>query len=294
MCSSDLALAVGDFNADAHDDLAIGVPGDPVGAFDGAGAVQIVYGFAGPGTRGLRLTNNQAWTEANVETGGDVAAGDGFGFALAAGALTADGADDLAIGAPQEDVAGSFDAGAVTVLHGDPAFGLSPLFSELYDQSDLGDGESIGGLDLFGWSLAIGQFVSDISGGGPLDLAIGIPSEIVAGPAGEVNGAGAVTVVPGGPLVLDPADAILWAQGLRGSAGASTLDENQAYGHTLAAGDFDGNGDADLAISAIFARGLVSPGAEVPEAGVLYVLYGALFADGFETGDSDIWSTSTP
>ena len=48
------------------------------------------------------------------------------------------------------------------------------------------------------------------------------------------------------------------------------------------------------AISAIFARGLVSPGAEVPEAGVLYVLYGALFADGFETGDSDIWSTSTP
>ena len=40
------ALAAGDFDGDGRDDLAVGVPGESVGAVDDAGAVNVLYGTA--------------------------------------------------------------------------------------------------------------------------------------------------------------------------------------------------------------------------------------------------------
>ena len=52
-----------DYDGNGHDDLAIGVPGEDVGAIENAGAVNVLYG--GTGRRGswgrLTATGNQIW-----------------------------------------------------------------------------------------------------------------------------------------------------------------------------------------------------------------------------------------
>ena len=57
------------------------------------------------------------------------------------------------------------------------------------------------------------------------------------------------------------------------------------FGRALAAGDFDGDGFADLAVGSPFetVQGL-------DDAGAATVLRGALFADGFESGDDARWA----
>jgi hypothetical protein len=285
------SLAAGDFNGDGFDDLAIGVPGEDLNGIAAPGAVQVLYGFP---TNGLRLTNNQAWNESNVDTAGVLELNDNFGFSLAAGDVTGEGTDDLVVGAPYEDLDGFEDAGAVTLLWGQFGVGLSTVGSERYDQSDLGDGESPGTFENFGYSLAIGDFI-EMNGVGAKDLAIGIVQESVHDPAIGIDriSAGGVTVIPGG-FGLTPASAIFWAQGYRGSAGAETLNIGQLYGHALAAGDFDGDGHDDLAIGAPSVNGLFAPGNTSPDAGAVYTLYGALFADGLESEDASYWSASAP
>ena len=284
-------LAAGDFNGDLADDLAVGVPGENVGAGAGvsAGAVQILYGFT---NTGLRLTGNQFWNETNVDTGGSAEADDDFGLALAAGDVTGEGIDDLVIGAPRENIDGFEDAGAVTLLWGQFGVGLATAGSEIYDQSDLGDGESPGPFENFGFALAIGDFI-EANGVGAKDLAIGIVQEQVWDPDSNADrvSAGGVTVVAGG-FGLVPSEAVFWAQGYRGSAGAGTLNVGQLYGHALATGDFDGNGHDDLAIGAPSVNGQLGPVATGVDAGAFYVLYGALFADGFESEDASFWSAS--
>ncbi len=75
------------------------------------------------------------------------------------------------------------------------------------------------------------------------------------------------------------------------------------FGQTLAAGDFDGDGHADLVAGAPFAddvhalqvasapfaieNGLSDVGDEI-------VLYGSLFSDGFETSTAGLWSSQVP
>jgi hypothetical protein len=70
------SLGVGDFKADGHDDLTIGVPGYQVGSAYGAGAVDVLYGSS----LGLATTNDQFWTEDNIGNGDSAAnPGDHFG-----------------------------------------------------------------------------------------------------------------------------------------------------------------------------------------------------------------------
>jgi hypothetical protein len=94
------ALAAGDFNRDGFFDLAIGAPGEGVGAATAAGAVYVVYGSAaglnqGP-TAALVLHQDVAGVADAAESD------DGFGTALAAADVNGDGWDDLAVGIPGE------------------------------------------------------------------------------------------------------------------------------------------------------------------------------------------------
>lgn len=112
------ALAVGDFDRDGYDDLAVGVPGEDVDYVtleEDAGAVNVLYGEA----HGLSCERSQFWTQ---NSGAE--SGDRFGHALTAGDLLhRDGRDDLAIGAPYDEA----NVGSVTLVLGCDS-GLCPVY----------------------------------------------------------------------------------------------------------------------------------------------------------------------
>jgi hypothetical protein len=226
------ALAVGDFNNNGFADLAAGAPLEDVGTARDAGAVTVLYGSAGG------LTASGAWTFTQVA--GAVEAGDRFGYALAAGDFTNDGFADLAAGAPLEDVGTTRDAGAVSELHG-AAAGLITTSGRLHTERSF-TGPQSG--DQFGSALAAGDFNA---GGTFADLAVTVPFE------GGANG-GAVNVFYGSPDWLSAAFEDLY--GLAGS-------------RVLAAGHFDDDAPADLAVGRPFADF-----AESADAGMVSVWYG--------------------
>ena len=154
---------------------------------------------------------------------------DMFGMALAADDFDGDGVPDLAIGAPGE----SSGSGAVYVAY---------LNLDGTVKSSVNIPNSNTAMDAFGTSLAAGDFDGD----GVLDLAIGAP--------GESSGSGAVYV------------AYLHFNGTVKSS-VNIPNSNtamDAFGTSLAAGDFDGDGVLDLAIGA--------PG-ESSGSGAVYVAY---------------------
>jgi hypothetical protein len=253
------ALAAGDFDGDGFCDLAVGVPGEDVGTLVDAGAVHVLYGSAA----GLGAADDQIWdqnrAEGRVAVEGAAEPGDGFGGALAAGDFNGDGFADLAIGVPDEDVGVRVDAGAVNVLYGTGA-GLSALNDQLWDQNspNVNDFSETG--DRFGSVLAS----ADFNGDGFADLAIGVPEEDV----GKIVDAGAVNVLYGtAARGLYTVNDQIWDQNKAGIDGIATTGER--FGSSLAAGDFNGNGFADLAI------GVPNENVgEVVDAGAVNVLYG--------------------
>jgi hypothetical protein len=207
-----------DFNHDGVADLAVGVPGEN----DIAGAVDVLYGAgAGLGGTGAQF----------FQVGGTPEFLDRFGSALAAGDFNGDGFADLAAGASGENVGSVRDAGAVSVLYGS-AGGLTRSGGRLFTQV----GSRAEEQDFFGWALAAGDFNHD----GFADLAVGAPNENV----GALLFAGAVSVLYGSPAGLTTTGARLFTQV------ASAAEVGDDFGAALAAGDFNGDGFADLAADA--------------------------------------------
>jgi hypothetical protein len=249
------ALAVGDFDDDGFDDLAVGVPGESVGTIEAAGAINVLFGTAG----GLTTAGSQLFHQNVAGIGSNAEAFDLFGFVLAAGDLNGDGKDDLAVGVPFEGVGTVEQAGAVNVLFGTPS-GLTATGSQLFHQNVVGVPGSAEPFDNFGWSLAVGDF--NDSGVG--DLAVGVPGEGV----GTTVAAGAAHVLFGGPTGLSGAGSQFFTQNTAGVG--SDAEDSDSFGSALAAGDFNANGVADLGIGASGE----SVGA-VPGAGAINVLYGS-------------------
>ena len=145
-----------------------------------------------------------------------------------------DGADDLAVGVPGENVGSTVDAGAVNVLYGSAGTGLNGFGSQLFTQPV----SAVEAGDQFGSALASGDFNND----GFADLAVGAPTEDV----GNVPDAGAVSVLYGSGTGLSTAGARTFTQPV------SAVEADDQFGFALAAGDFDGDGFADMGVGAPF------------------------------------------
>ncbi len=233
------ALAAGDFDHDFCDDLAIGVPGESIEApafVSEAGAVNVLYGSV----LGLTVANDAFFTQDTPGIVGLAQTGDHFGTALLAADLDEDGIDDLVIGVPDEDIEGTPtipNAGAVHVLAG-AVGGLDGAASVL-----LAPGGSVlnyvpGDFDRAGAALAAPDFGVNV----PPHLAIGIPGR--AGDDANEPSAGMVALVA--DVLSGSPTASYIAEGLSGTPGEpEAFDE---FGAALAAGDFDGDGNEELAI----------------------------------------------
>jgi FG-GAP repeat len=248
------ALAAGDLDNDGFADLAIGVPGESVGSIFDAGAVNVLYGSAA----GLTGSGSQLFTQNSPGVGSTAEPEDFFGGALAVGDFDNDGVADLAVGAPFESIGAIFAAGAVNVLYGTPT-GLTGSGSQLFTQNSPGVGSTAEPEDFFGGALAVGDFDND----GVADLAVGAPLEAVGG----INAAGAVNVLYGTVAGLTGSGSQTFTQNSPGVG--STAEEDDFFGDALAAGDFDNDGVADLAVGAP-----LESFSSILQAGAVNVLYG--------------------
>jgi hypothetical protein len=227
------ALATGDFNQDGFADLAVGAPFEAVGGIVDGGAVNVLYGSAG----GLTGVGSQLFTQDSPGVGSGAEAGDAFGFSLVAGDFNSDGNDDLAVGASFEAVGTIPAAGAVIVLPGS-AGKLTGVGSQLFTQDSPGVPGAAENSDFFGFALAAGDFNQDTFD----DLAVGASNEAV----GTIESAGAVNVLRGSAGLLTGVGSQLFTQDSPGVG--SGAEDSDSFGRALAAGDFNNDSFADLAV----------------------------------------------
>jgi hypothetical protein len=288
-------LVGADFNGDGFADLAIGASGEDVGTVVDAGAVDVLYGSStGLQADGASGPDDQFWTQDSPGVLDQAEKGDDVGESVGAGDFNGDGYADLVMSVFLEGVSGLYHAGAANVIYGS-ACGLEadPVCDNPDDQfiSQGSDGvkDVAEANDWFSRSPAAGDF----NGDGFQDLALGAEKEDI----GDVVDAGSVNLIYGSPcgLQADPvcgiADDQFFSQGNEGVQ--SSAETGDFMGRSTRAADFNGDGYADLAVSA-FSENL----GLLQDVGAVNVLYGS--ACGIQPNptcsnpDDQFWTQDSP
>jgi hypothetical protein len=273
------SLAAGDFGSSGEDDLAIGAPLATAGTGLEAGTVNVIYGSSS----GLALAGNRQWHQDADGIDGVSEREDHFGFALAVGDFGGGPQADLAVGVPDEDLAGESNAGAVNVLYGS-RYGLAPFGDEVWYLGTTGVPEDPASKDGFGRAVAAG----DLGRSNQADLVVGAPGRDF----GEQRmGGGAAAVIYGTLSGLSATDSALIDQydDIEG-----TPEEDDNFGASLTVANFGKGTRADLAV------GVPGESYEAPRhfpfgskwrIGAVNVIYGSSIGL-TESGDQFWWQRS--
>ncbi len=249
------AVACGNINGDAYDDVLVGIPGEDVGTVTDAGAV--LYFFGGPS--GLNLAGKEMHQD-TIGVPSVAERNDQFGTAVAIGDVTGDGFGEMVVGSPSEDNWGGMVHSFKGTSTGWTATGTTTITAA-----------SLPGAAGFGGALTVGQF----DGAYGVDIAVG---EFGASDTGRV------TVIRGKSTNLSVDRATTFDQDSPG-----VPDQNQAndwFGFTLAAGDIDGNGYDELVVGNPF-----ESFAAAGEAGTVTILRGS--ATGITSSGAQYFSQDT-
>ena len=263
------ALAAGDINGDGRVDLVIGAPSerDDATGIGYAGAITTVYGSV----TGLDENTAEYWTQDSPDVDGAVEEQDRFGTTMTTCDIDNDGYKDVIIGVPDEDDNTLAGAGKVWVGHGGSG-GIDLTTDILFGQSRSGILGTEEVDDNFGEAIDC----ADFNGDGYADLAVGAPGQVV----NAMAEAGYVAIIYSNGTALSTAGDQQWMQDSAGIV--NTSEAYDWFGSALTAGDYDNDGDADLAVG-VCGETI----AAATDNGAVHVLYGT--AAGISATGDKVW-----
>jgi hypothetical protein len=259
LLTSSGAMAAGDVNGDGVADLVLGASGGdgPGESRNGAGEVVVIFGRSNfPSTLDLA-------SEADITLDGASASDQlSGGGALIVGDVDGDGLADLVLGAaggdgPDDSRSGAGEAYLLRGRHAWPArLDLATDADTVIQGAGAGDGLTSGG----------GLLLADLDRDGRQDLILAAP--LADGPGDSRTSAGEVYIVLGRSL---PVALVDLAAGADVHIIGASAGDNLGINGALTAGDFNGDGFADLLLGAPLADG---PGESRSNSGEAYLIFG--------------------